>query len=74
MPSVDAGSNPLGYTLTGDIKNVGAYSFGLTYVKAVNTRFAIGGTMKYVTQMLGTKLSTPTGMLQIIMRERLLSI
>jgi len=53
VPSDAAGSNPLGYTLTGDIKNVGAYSFGLTYVKSVSTKFAMGGTIKYVTQMLG---------------------
>ncbi len=53
VPSGQVGSNPLGYTPTGDIKNVGAYSFGLTYVKPVNTQFAIGGTVKYVMQQLG---------------------
>ena len=53
VPSADAGSNPLGYTPTGNIQNVGAYSFGLTYVKAVSTKFAIGGTVKYVGQQLG---------------------
>ena len=53
VPSADAGSNPLGYTPTGNIQNVGAYSFGLTYVKAVSTKFSIGGTVKYVGQQLG---------------------
>lgn len=41
------------YILTGDVKNVGAYSLGLTYVMQVNEKFAIGGTMKYVAQQLG---------------------
>ena len=50
VPSTSTGAN---YTLTGDVKNVGAYSFGLTYVKAVSTKFAIGGTVKYVGQQLG---------------------
>ncbi len=53
IPSSEAGSDPLGYTLTGDIKNVGAYSFGLTYVKEISNKFSIGGTMKYVGQQLG---------------------
>lgn len=53
VPSDQAGSNPLGYVLTGDIKNVGAYSFGLSYVKDISTKFAIGGTVKYVGQQLG---------------------
>ena len=48
-----AGTDPNGYTLTGDVPNVGAYSFGLTYVKAVSTKFSIGGTVKYVGQNLG---------------------
>lgn len=50
VPAASTGAN---YTLTGDVKNVGAYSFGLTYVKAVSTKFAIGGTVKYVGQQLG---------------------
>ncbi len=41
------------YVLTGDVPNVGAYSFGLTYVKAISTKFSIGGTVKYVGQQLG---------------------
>jgi hypothetical protein len=41
------------YILTGDVKNVGAYSVGLSYVKQINTKFAMGGTVKYVAQQLG---------------------
>jgi hypothetical protein len=50
VPATSTGAN---YVLTGDVKNVGAYSFGLTYVKAVSTKFSIGGTVKYVGQQLG---------------------
>ena len=53
IPSTSAGSDPNGYTLTGDVPNVGAYSFGLSYVKAVSTKFSMGGTVKYVGQQLG---------------------
>jgi hypothetical protein len=49
----DAGKDALGYVSTDDIKNVGAHSFGLTYVKQINDRFSIGGTVKYVGQKLG---------------------
>jgi hypothetical protein len=41
------------YVLTGNVPNVGAYSFGLSYVKAVSEKFSIGGTIKYVGQQLG---------------------
>lgn len=41
------------YILTGDVKNVGAYSLGLSYVKQINLKFAMGGTVKYVAQQLG---------------------
>ena len=50
---VPNGSTGANYILTGDVENVGAYSFGLTYVKAINTKFSIGGTVKYVGQKLG---------------------
>lgn len=50
VPRESTGAN---YILTGDVPNVGAYSFGLTYVKAINTKFSIGGTIKYVGQQLG---------------------
>ena len=48
-----SGGGGFDYVLTGDVKNVGAYSFGLTYVKAISTKFSIGGTVKYVGQQLG---------------------
>lgn len=53
LPFAEAGKDALGYELTGDINNVGAYSFGLTYVKQINDRFSIGGTVKLVGQQLG---------------------
>lgn len=51
---IDAAStSPDNYILTGDVKNVGAYAFGLTYVKQISPKFSIGGTAKYVGQQLG---------------------
>ena len=50
VPEASTGKN---YQSLGDLQNVGAYSFGLTYVKAVSTKFSIGGTVKYVGQNLG---------------------
>lgn len=50
VPASSTGAN---YVLTGDVQNVGAYSFGLSYVKAINQKFSIGGTIKYVGQQLG---------------------
>ena len=48
-----AGTSDNNYILTGDVENVGAYSFGLTYVKDISDQFSIGGTAKYVGQQLG---------------------
>ncbi len=42
-----------GYIDDGTLNNVGAYSAGLTYSKAISTKFLIGGTMKVVSQSLG---------------------
>ncbi len=42
-----------GYVEDGVMQNVGAYSFGLTYAKAISEKFSIGGTVKYVGQNLG---------------------
>jgi hypothetical protein len=41
------------YDIRGNISNLGAYSVGLTYVKKINDKFAMGGTIKYVGQQLG---------------------
>ncbi|RPI04614.1 MAG: PorV/PorQ family protein [Ignavibacteriae bacterium] len=46
------------YILTGDVKNVGAYSLGLSYTKQINPKFAMGGTVKYVAQQLGQLTNT----------------
>ena len=48
-----AGTGSDNYVLTGNVENVGAYSFGLTYVKQISPKFSIGGTAKYVGQQLG---------------------
>ena len=44
--------NPKGYIETGDI-DCGSYAFGLTYSKQINSKFTIGGQLKYIGQNLG---------------------
>jgi hypothetical protein len=44
---------PLGYRDIGNVNNVGAYSVGLSYAKAISREFSIGGTVKIVGQNLG---------------------
>lgn len=44
---------PLGYKDLGKVKNVGAYSYGLTYGKAISTQFHIAGNLRLVGQNLG---------------------
>ena len=46
-------SYPLGYIDNGPISNVGAYSFGLSYAKAISTQFIIGGNVRLAGQNLG---------------------
>jgi hypothetical protein len=64
VPKSSLGTSADFYTLTGDVKNVGAYSFGLTYVEKISNKFAIGGTVKYVGQQLGEAVNTDGGMSQ----------
>jgi hypothetical protein len=52
----DGGSYALGYIETGLVKNVGAYSLGLSYAKAITREFSIGGTAKLAGQNLGENL------------------
>jgi hypothetical protein len=44
---------PLGYIDNGDVSNVGAYSFGLSYAKAINSQFMVGGNIRIAGQNLG---------------------
>lgn len=45
-----------GYVDNGEMRNVGAYSFGFSYAKAVSTQFMAGGTIRYVGQNLGENI------------------
>ncbi len=47
-------SSASGYIETGNVSNVGAYSFGLSYAKSINEKFSIGGNVRIVGQNLGT--------------------
>jgi hypothetical protein len=44
------------YEEAGEMGNVGAWSFGVSYARAINTQFSIGGTMRYTGQSLGQSL------------------
>jgi len=48
------GSHPSGYIDTGELSNIGAYSVGFSYAKAISTQFSIGGSVRLVGQNLGT--------------------
>ena len=45
---------PVGYKDTGIASNVGAWSLGLTYGRAISTQFMIAGNARLVSQSLGT--------------------
>jgi len=49
----NAGSQ-LGYIDNGTLSNVGAYSFGLSYAKAISEEFSIGGNIRIAGQNLGS--------------------
>lgn len=49
---------PAGYIELGNLDNIGAYSFGLSYGKAVSTQFLIGGNIRLAGQNLGTSYLT----------------
>lgn len=49
----ESGNYPLGYKDNGNINNVGAFSVGLSYAKAISDAFSIGGNIKMVGQNLG---------------------
>jgi len=49
-------ANDLGYIDNGEVSNVGAYAFGLSYARAVSKEFSIGGTIKFVGQNLGVSV------------------
>ncbi len=52
--SLDPNSgSTLGYIDNGTLSNVSAYSFGVSYAKAVSTQFAIGGNFRIAGQNLG---------------------
>ena len=48
--------NELGYIDDGEVSNVGAYSIGLSYARAISQEFSIGGNVKLVGQNLGVSV------------------
>ncbi|MBN1302464.1 MAG: PorV/PorQ family protein [Melioribacteraceae bacterium] len=53
LPFAQRFEYPAGYIETGPVDNVGAYSFGISYAKAISQQFSIGGNLRYVGQSLG---------------------
>lgn len=51
------------YEDLGEMNNIGAYSFGVSYARAISQKFSIGGTMRYTGQNLGESL-LPAGVKQ----------
>ncbi len=49
-------SYPRGYKDNGEVNNVGAYSLGLSYGRAISTQFYIGGDIRLVGQNLGENM------------------
>ena len=49
----EANLYPSGFKENGVLSNVGAYSFGLAYAKAISEAFSVGGNVKLVGQNLG---------------------
>ncbi|HPG38909.1 MAG TPA: PorV/PorQ family protein [bacterium] len=57
----ESGLYPIGFKDTGEVSNVGAYSFGLTYGRAISSQFFIAGNMRLAGQNLGRSM-VATGM------------
>ena len=55
-PTLITGGGVRGYIDDGPMSNVGAYSVGLTYAKAISTKFLIGGSVRFVGQNLGENI------------------
>ncbi len=56
-PSLISGSgNVVGFIEDGPVSNVGAYSVGLSYAKAISTKFLIGGSIRIAGQNLGQNI------------------
>ena len=53
IPESQESNYPLGYIDNGPVSNVGAYSVGLSYAKAISQEFSIGGNIKIAGQNLG---------------------
>jgi len=53
VPESEEANYPLGYIDNGPVSNVGAYSVGVSYAKAISREFSIGGNIKIAGQNLG---------------------
>jgi hypothetical protein len=53
ISSAEQASYPLGYKDNGTMENIGALAIGLSYARAINQQFLIGGNIKLANQNLG---------------------
>jgi hypothetical protein len=53
ISSSEQAAYPLGYKDNGELGNIGAMAVGVSYAKAINSQFLIGGTVKIASQSLG---------------------
>lgn len=49
-------SEDVAYEDLGNMNNLGAYSFGVSYARSITTNFLLGGTMRYTGQNLGESM------------------
>ena len=54
--SMSSQTQDVAYEDMGDMANVGAYSFGLSYARALSQEFSLGGTVRYTGQNLGESM------------------
>jgi hypothetical protein len=54
--STSTQTQDVAYEDMGDMNNVGAYAFGLSYARSLSKEFSIGGTIRYTGQNLGESM------------------
>jgi len=54
--SASTQSDAIAYEDMGEMNNIGAYSFGVSYARSITDNFLLGGTMRYTGQNLGESM------------------
>ncbi len=56
LTGASSANQSITYEDLGEMKNVGAYSIGISYARAISDKFSMGGTMRYTGQNLGESM------------------